>query len=67
MLDGVDHGFFEGEADAENIVFAVVVGSQVGLDHVLDAPGFGRVAVDHNVLGMLGSCVAHGVRLAQYD
>src|SRR3954447_225220 len=59
VLDGVDDGFFQGEADAEDLAVLVVEQSQLALDLVLDAGNLLRVARDRNLEGSFLAEHAH--------
>jgi len=51
LLDGVDEGLFEGEADAEDLLLAGVVSAKQALDLLLHDPGLGGITRDHDVHG----------------
>ena len=67
VLDGVDERLFEGQADAEDVLVADVVGVQQSLDVVLDAASLGRVAGDHQVHRGVGRWVHEVDRVEVHD
>ena len=63
VLDGIDQGLFQGQADAEDFFFAGVVRPQESLDVLLHAAGLRRVAGDDEVQRGAVACVVHAAVL----